>query len=399
MTISSTNPITAPFDLAAARARFSSLRDNDFAFFDAPGGSQVPDEVGVAISDVLRDASANLGAFYATSERVARLVDASRKAAARFMGGDPENIVFGPNMTSLNFTLTRTAARTFEPGDEIVVTRLDHDGNVAPWRELAHDLGLVLRIAEVTPDLRVDVEHLASLMNERTRVVAFPWASNAVGSIADATEICRLAHEVGAITWVDAVHYAAHREMNAREIGADVLLCSPYKFCGPHLGMAHVEPAVADAWRPYKVEPRGLDPLGARFETGTLPYELLGGLLATFNYLDSLGGLGVLGDYEDQLGRYLIESLPDEVEVFGPALQHRVPTFLMHIDGVTAESVARSLAVDSVGVWHHDHWYAVNLPERLPFKGDTVRMGLLHYNTVNEVDRLVASLERVISKR
>ena len=397
--MTSTTSVTRVFDVEAVRNRFSSLRNNDFAFFDAPGGSQVPDEVGEAITAVLRDASANLGAFYATSERVAVLVVAARAAAARFMGGDAENIIFGPNMTSLNFMLTRTAARDFKAGDEIVVTRLDHDGHVAPWRELAHDLGLVLRIADVTPDLRIDMDHLASLLNKRTKVVAFPWASNAVGTIADAKEICRLAHEVGAITWVDAVHYAAHRTMDARAIGADVLLCSPYKFCGPHLGMAHVEPAVANSWRPYKVQPRGLDPLGARFETGTASYELLGGLLATFRYLDSLGGFDVLGSYEDELARYLLDTLPDEVQVYGPDLKFRVPTFLISIDGVEAESIARSLAAENVGVWHHDHWYAVNLPERLPFKGDTVRMGLLHYNSVEDVDKLTTALTGVIGRR
>ena len=390
---------TSVFDVEHARARFSSLRHNDFAFFDAPGGSQVPDEVGEAVAGVLRDSSANLGAFYAASERVADLVVAAREGAARFMGGDPENIIFGPNMTSLNFMLTRTAARNFSAGDEIVVTRLDHDANVAPWRELAHDLGLVVRVADVTSDLRIDMAHLTSLLNERTKVVAFPWASNAVGTVSDAEEICRLAHEVGAITWVDAVHYAAHRTMDARAIGADVLLCSPYKFCGPHLGMAHVEPAVADSWRPYKVQPRGLDPLGARFETGTASYELLGGLLATFSYLDSLGGLDVLGAYEDELARYLLDTLPTEVRVYGPALQFRVPTFLISIDGVEAESIARSLAAQNVGVWHHDHWYAVNLLERLPHKGDTVRIGLLHYNSVEDVDRLTQALADIIGRR
>lgn len=390
---------TSVFEIEGVRKRFTSLRHNDFAFFDAPGGSQVPDEVGEAIAGVLRDSSANLGAFYPASQRVAGLVVAAREAAARFMGGDPENVIFGANMTSLNFMLTRTAARNFAAGDEIVVTRLDHDANVAPWRELARDLGLVLRIADVTPDLRIDMEHLASLLNERTKVVAFPWASNAVGTITDAKEICRLAHEVGAITWVDAVHYAAHRSMDARAIGADVLLCSPYKFCGPHLGMAHVEPAVADSWRPYKVQPRGLDPLGARFETGTAPYELLGGLLATFSYLDSLGGFDVLGAYEDELARKLLDTLPTEVEVYGPALRYRVPTFLISIDGVEAESIARSLAADNVGVWHHDHWYAVNLLERLPYKGETVRIGLLHYNSVEDVDQLNDSLAKVISRR
>ena len=386
-------------DIAAVRARFSSLRTNDFAFLDAPGGSQVPDEVGNAIAEVLRDSSANMGAFYPASKRVEALVDKAREEAARFMGGDADNIIFGPNMTSLNFMLSRTAGRNFAPGDEIVVTRLDHDANVAPWRELAHDRGLVLRIADVTPDLRLDMEHLTSLLNERTKVVAFPWASNAVGTIADAQEICRLAHEVGAITWVDAVHYAAHRSLDARAIGADVLLCSPYKFCGPHLGIAHVEPRVAGEWRPYKVQPRGLNPLGARFETGTASYELLGGLLATFRYLDSLGGFEVLGPYENGLARYLLDTLPDDVQVYGPALTHRVPTFLLSVDGVEAASIAQNLAAHNVGVWHHDHWYAVNLLERLPYQGETVRIGLLHYNSVEDVDRLTSARTGVTSAR
>lgn len=393
--------ITTPtiFDVDGARSRFSSLRDGGFAFFDAPGGSQVPDEVGDAIARVLREASANLGAFYDTSERVTAIVDSARTRAAEFIGGTPGNIIFGPNMTSLNFMLTRTAARDFKEGDEIVVTRLDHDANVAPWRELAADKGLVIKIAETTPDLRLDLDHLASLLTDRTRVVAFPWASNAVGTITDAKAICDLAHSVGAIAWVDAVHYAAHRVVDAAAIGADVILCSPYKFCGPHMGIAHVTTELADTWRPYKVLPRGLDPVGARFETGTASYELLGGLLATFDYLDSIGGFPAIQPYEDELSRYLVQTLPSEVQLYGPALEHRAPTFLFTIDGIPAETIARRLGAEGIGVWNHDHWYAVNLLPRLPYAGESIRMGLAHYNTAGEVDRLAEALNRLIAQR
>src|SRR6266700_2677188 len=277
-------------DVEAVRARFSSLRDGGFVFLDAPGGTQVPDEVGEAIARALREASANLGAGYATSRRVGAILEEAEHKAARFLGCDPHEVTFGQNMTSLNFSLSRTAGRAFQPGDEILVSSLDHDGGVAPWLELAHDRDLVVRHVELNPDTTLDTDDLRRKLGPRTRVVAFAWASNAIGTVIDARRVCQLAHEAGAIAWIDAVHYAAHEPIDVREVGADVLLCSPYKFCGPHLGLACGRAELMETWRPYKARPAPASPLGRRFATGTPPYELLAGFNATTDYLASIGG-------------------------------------------------------------------------------------------------------------
>ena len=263
-------------DVAAVRDRFSSLQG--FAFLDAPGGSQVPDEVGEAIARALREASANLGAGYATSRRVGEILVEAERNAARFLGCEPHEVIFGANMTSLNFMLSRTAARGFRPGDEILVSSLDHDGGVAPWLELAHDTGLVVRHIGLNDDTTLDFEDLQRKLGPRTRVVAFAWASNAVGTIVDAQRVCRLAHDAGALAWIDAVHYAAHEPIDVRETGADVLICSPYKFCGPHIGIAYGRAGVMERWRPYKVRPAPSDPLGRRFATGTHAVRAAGGV-------------------------------------------------------------------------------------------------------------------------
>ena len=257
-------------DVTAARERFSSLQSG-FAFLDAPGGSQVPDEVGDAIARTLREASANMGALYETSRRVGEIVLEAEVNAARFLGCRPHEVIFGPNMTSLNFMLSRTAGRDFAPGDEILVSSLDHDGGVAPWLELAHDKDLVVKHVELHDDTTLDYDDLRRKLCERTRVVAFAWASNAVVTIVDAQRVCSLAHEAGALAWIDAVHYAAHAPIDVAEVGADVLICSPYKFCGPHLGVAYGNERVLERWRPYKARPAPTTPLGRRFATGTLP--------------------------------------------------------------------------------------------------------------------------------
>ena len=378
------------FSVDAARARFSSLRSG-FAFFDAPGGTQVPDEVGDAIAAALRDASGNLGAPYATGRAVETILVRAKDDAARFLGCSPDEISFGMNMTTLDFALSRAAGRDFAAGDEVLTTQLDHDGGVAPWVELAADKGLVVRVAQATEELTVDYADLEQQLNDRTRVVAFALASNATGTVADAKRICALAREAGAISWIDAVHYAAHEPIDVREFGCDVLICSPYKFCGPHLGMAYVRQELAETWRPYKARPSAATPVGRRFETGTLPYELLAGFSATIAYLDSLGGLGVLRDYERDLGRYLIENLPGNVTLYGPqSMEGRVPTFLFNVEGVPAERAARQLGERGVGVWYADNWYCVALGPRLP--ETSLRAGLIHYNTRAEVDLLVEEL-------
>jgi cysteine desulfurase family protein (TIGR01976 family) len=379
-------------DPTAVRRRFSSLQSG-FAFLDAPGGSQVPDSVGEAVARCLREASANMGASYETSRRVAAIVGEAESKAAAFLGCEPSEVIFGPNMTSLDFTLSRTAGREFVAGDEILVSSLDHDGGVAPWLELAHDKDLRVQHIELRPDTTLDYDDLAAKLTERTRVVAFAWASNAIGTIVDAARVCELAHSVGALAWVDAVHYAAHEPIDVAAIGADVLLCSPYKFCGPHLGIAYGRTALLESWRPYKARPAPTSPLGRRFETGTLPYELLAGFNATIDYLGEVGGMDAIVPYERALGERFLDTLPDSVTVYGlPTLEGRVPTFLVNVEGAPAAEVATRLGERGIGVWAHNTWYSLNLYQRLGYEGDAIRIGFIHYNTADEVDRLVSEL-------
>ncbi|MGH3256914.1 MAG: cysteine desulfurase-like protein [Streptosporangiaceae bacterium] len=387
-----TEIIRPGLDITAVRDRFSSLRN--FAFLDAPGGSQVPDEVGEAIARALREASANLGAGYATSLRVKAILEEAESKAARFLGCEPHEVIFGPNMTSLNFTLSRTAARGFSPGDEILVSSLDHDGGVAPWLEVAQDTGLIVRHVELNDDTTYDFDDLQSKLGPRTKVVAFAWASNAIGTVTDARRVCKLAHDVGALAWIDAVHYAAHEPIDVRDIGADVLLCSPYKFCGPHLGVAYGRAEVVDRWRPYKARPAPTSPLGRRFETGTQSYELLAGFNAAIDYLDSIGSFAAIAPYERSLGQRFLDGISDAVTVYGlPGMEGRVPTFLINVEGVPAEDVAARLGAADIGVWAHDSWYSLNLYKRLGYSDKSVRIGFIHYNTPDEVDRLIEALE------
>jgi cysteine desulfurase family protein (TIGR01976 family) len=381
------------FDVAAVRERFSALQQ-PFAFMDAPGGTQVPDEVGQAMADAVRDASGNLGAPYATGRAVEAILARAKEDAARFLGSSPAEIVFGQNMTTLDFALSRVAGRELREGDEILVTALDHDGGVAPWVELAADRGLVVRTAVARDDLTVDVDDLERQLTDRTRVVAFAWASNAVGAVVDATRICALARDAGALSWIDAVHYAAHEPIDVADLGCDVLLCSPYKFCGPHLGVAHVREEVAETWRPYKARPSQSSPVGRRFETGTPAYELLAAFSATIAYLDSIGGMGPIRDYERMLGERFLARLPHGVTLVGPqGMEGRVPTFLLTIDGIEAADAAHRLAERGFGVWYSDNWYCVGLEDRLP--PSSLRVGFAHYNTAVEVDRLAGELGRL----
>src|SRR2546421_5438957 len=260
-------------DVEAVRRRFSSLRGG-FVFLDAPGGSQVPDEVGEAIAQALRDASGNLGAPYETGRRVEAIVDRARSDAGRFLGCSADDVIFGTNMTTLDFALSRTASRDWQEGDRILVTRLDHDGGVAPWVELAADRGFEVDWIDVTEDLRLDLDDLERKLDERVRVVALVLASNAVGTITDAPRVAELAHAVGALTWVDAVQYAAHEPVDVQALGCDVFIASAYKFCGPHLGVAYGRHELLESWRPYKARPAQSEPVGRRFEPGTAPFEL-----------------------------------------------------------------------------------------------------------------------------
>jgi cysteine desulfurase family protein (TIGR01976 family) len=381
-------------DVDAARARFSAL-DRPLAFFDGPGGTQCPDEVIDAIADYMRVSNANIGAPYETSMRTDALVDESRVRAAAFLGCTTEEVAFGPSMTSLNFLLTRAFGRTLEPADEVVVTRLDHDGNVAPWLELAHDLGIEVRFAELTDELEVDYDHLASLLSERTRVVAFPIAANSVGTAPDVRRIVDLAHEAGALAWADAVHWGPHGRTDVAAWDVDVLICSPYKFFGPHLGLAFGKRELLESWRPYKVRPAADEPVGHRFELGTLPHELLAGFVAAVDYVDSVGWDAIRA-HESALGARFLAGLPDEIDLYGlRTMEGRVPTFCFNVPGRTPEEAATLLAERDLAVWH-GNYYALEVMRHLDLPDGAVRAGIVHYNTEAEVDRLLAALAELV---
>jgi cysteine desulfurase family protein (TIGR01976 family) len=382
---------TVALDVAAVRARFSAL-DTPTAFLDGPGGTQVPDSVIEAMASCLREANANLGGPFETSRRADALVEDAHEAAARFLAASPEEVGFGQNMTTLNFALTRTLGRELEAGDEIVVTRLDHDGNVAPWLELARDLDLVVRSADLNEEnCTVDVDDLRRQLSGRTRVVAFPWASNAVGSISPVRRIAELAHDAGALAWVDAVHYAPHGPIDAAAVGADILICSPYKFFGPHLGLFFSRREVVERWRPYKVRPSADEPVAHRFETGTLSHESLAGFTAAVEYLESVGWDAIQA-HERELGQRFLDGLPPQYRLYGvPTMQGRVPTFALTHPDRSPEELAARLGERDIATWP-GNYYAVEVMERLGLPDGTLRIGFVHYNTHDEVDRVLTAL-------
>jgi cysteine desulfurase family protein (TIGR01976 family) len=369
---------TAVLDIEAVRAQFSALQ-RPFIFLDGPAGTQLPDTVIEAITGYLRESNANVGGAFETSRRTGDLIDNARGAAARFLSCSESETIFGPSMTNLNFMLTRTVGRELREGDEVVVTRLDHDANVAPWLELAYDLDIHVRFADY------DLSDLEEQLSERTRVVAFPWASNALGTLADAERICGLAHDAGALAWVDAVHYAPHGPIDVGAIDADVLLCSPYKFYGPHLGLAFVRRELLDRWRPYKVRP------APGYETGTMQHELLAGFVAAVEYVESLGWDAITA-HERELGQRFLDGLPGNVRLYGlPTMDGRVPTFAITLEHKSPAEVAEHLAERGIFVWHGDY-YAVEVMRRLRLPDGAVRVGIVHYNTADEIDRLLGEL-------
>jgi cysteine desulfurase family protein (TIGR01976 family) len=374
----------------AVRARFTALQQ-PLTFFDGPGGTQVPDAVIDAIATYLQEANANAGGPFSTSRATDELLESAHATAARFLSASVDEVAFGANMTTLNFALSRAASREWKPGDEIVCTRLDHDGNVAPWLEIAHDRDLVVRFADVDDECRLDLEQLASLLSGRTRVVAFPWASNAVGTLTPVAEIVKLAHDAGALAWVDAVHYGPHGPIDVQAVEADVVLCSPYKFYGPHLGLAFGRRELLESWRPYKVRPAADHPVGSRYETGTLAHELLAGFVAAVEYLDDVGWEFVL-EHEHALGERLLAGLPERWTLHGvPTMDGRVPTFAITHDSVSPQAAAERLGERGFAVWHGDY-YAVEIMRRLRLDDGAVRVGIVHYNTEDEVQRLLAEL-------
>jgi cysteine desulfurase family protein (TIGR01976 family) len=381
-------------DVNAARARFTAL-DRPLAFFDGPGGTQCPDEVIDAIAGYLRSDNANIGAPYETSIRTVQLVEQAHATAARFLSCDPGEVAFGPSMTSLNFLLTRTLARTLSAGDEILVTKLDHDANVAPWLELERDLGLVVRFVDVHDDLTLDLDDLERQLTDRTSVVAFPIASNAVGTTPDVARIVELAHGAGALAWADAVHYGPHGRIDVSGWDVDVLLCSPYKFFGPHMGMAFGKREFLESLQPYKVRPSENEPVGNRFQHGTQQHELLAGFVAAVEYVESLGWEAIVA-HETQLGHRFLDGVPEAVELYGlRSMEGRVPTFAFNLPGRSSEQVATELAAREIAVWHGDY-YAVEIMKQLGLEGTgAVRAGFVHYNTPAEVDRLLTALDEL----
>ncbi len=382
-------------DVAAARARFSALQ-RDLVFFDGPGGTQVPDEVIKAVSDYFLTSNANVSGPYETSRHTEALDARARESAGRFLGCDASEIVFGANMTTLSFALSRTIGRDFRPGDEVLCTKLDHDANVSPWLELAHDKDLTVRFVDINEDTTLDLGDLERQLTDRTRVVAFPVASNAVGTLTDVRRISNLAHQAGAVAWADAVHYGPHGPIDVAEFGVDVLICSPYKFFGPHLGVAFGRRELMESWRPYKVRPAPSEPLGKRFETGTLPYELLAGFLAAVEYVWSLGWDDIVG-WERELGTQFLSGLPESIQVHGlSTMDGRVPTFAFSVDGISAEEAASRLGERGFAVWW-GNYYALEVMKRLGLEDDggAVRVGFVHYNTAEEVDRLLDELARL----
>ena len=411
-------------DVAAARRRFPALA-RPLVFLDGPGGTQVPDTVIEAITGYLSESNANLGGPFPTSRESDLVVSRARIAAAAFLGCSPDEVGFGPNMTTLNFTLSRAVGRELAPGDEIVATRLDHDANVAPWLELARDRDLVVRLVDLTDDCRLDLADLERQLSERTRIVAFPWASNAVGTITDVRRVVDLAHEAGALAWVDAVHFAPHGPI---DVGAPrapgggggagaaggpapppgpragaapaphVLLCSPYKFFGPHLGLFYGRREVLERWRPYKVRPADDEPVGHRFETGTQPHEALAGFVAAVEYVRSVGWDAIRA-HERELSRRFLDGLPARYRLHGPAgPDGRTPTFAITHPTLSPWEVAQTLGERGVAVWP-GNYYALEVMQRLGLEDGAVRIGFVHYNTADEVDRVLAELDDLARPR
>jgi len=391
-------------DLTAVRSQFPALATGA-AYFDGPGGSQVPQRVIDAMTAYLRDSNSNLGGAFRTSHESDEVMERGRAAAADFTGGEPEGLAFGANMTTLNFQLAHAVARTMKPGDEIVVTALDHDANVSPWLVVAEDHDLVVRTAPLrVEDMTLDLDRLEQLVTDRTRVVAFTLASNAVGSIPDAERIAAAAHRVGALAWADAVHIAPHRRLRARAIGIDVQICSPYKFFGPHLGIAAIRQDLAESLPADRVRPADETPPGHRFEAGTQSHEAIAGATAAIDYLRELGGgsldtaFDAIEEHETRLGARFLSGLPDGVELYGIRTpEGRTPTFCFNVAGRGPREVAELLGEQDLYVWD-GNYYALEPMRALGIDdtGGAVRAGFLHYTTEEEVDRLLEALADLV---
>ncbi len=387
-------------------------------FLDGPGGTQVPQRVIDAMSGYLRQGSSNLGGPFVTSREADELSEQARLAMRDLLNARrTEEIVFGQNMTSLTFAMSRALSRTWEPGDEIVVTRLDHDANISPWLMAAADRGATVRWLDFRPEnCTLALETLPELLNDRTRLVAVSYASNAVGSISDVRQVVELAHAVGALVYVDSVHYAPHGLLDVQALDCDFLACSAYKFFGPHQGVLYGKYDLLDGLTAYKVRPAPAHPPG-KWETGTQSLESLAGTVAAVEYLAAIGGedgnrrerlvraMTSTSRYEMQLSERFLRGATrvPGLHVYGVTniedLDHRAPTFAVSLDGYTPEEVATALGEQGIFVWH-GHYYAVAVMERLGLleQGGLVRIGFVHYNTAAEVDQVLAALQELAEK-
>jgi len=413
---------TTALDLDWIRSQFPSLRQtvngHPATFLDGPGGTQVPQRVIDAISDYLKRHNANTGGAYATSRHTDAIIAGARSAMADFLGCDPHEVVFGANMTSLTFAMSRSIGRELGPGDEILLTHLDHDANISPWRAL-EERGVTIRMAEIhEQDCTLDMDDLERKINDRTKLVAAGYASNAVGTINNAKEIIRLAHLRGAMTYIDAVHYAPHGPIDVRALDCDFLVCSTYKFFGPHMGVLYGKREHLKRLEPYKVR-ANTNAIPNRWEWGTLNHECIAGITAGVDYLADLGRrvnpaastrrVAVLAAFDaiQKYERGLMESLIRRLllipglKVYGindpMRFDQRCPTIALRVKGHTPLELATQLGELGFFTWD-GNYYALNLTERLDVEkdGGFLRIGLAHYNTAEEVDRFVAALQKIV---
>jgi len=408
---------TNPLDLAWVRSQFPSLSQrvngHATAFLDGPGGTQVPQRVIDAISDYLRTSNANTHGAYATSRRTDEVIAGARAAMADFLGCDADEVVFGPNMTSLTFAISRAIGRGLGPGDEILLTHLDHSANVSPWQAL-EERGVKIRFADIhEADCTLNLDDLASKITPRTKIVAVGYASNAVGTINDVKAIVRLAHDAGALAYMDAVHYAPHGPIDVRELDCDFLACSTYKFFGPHMGVLYGKREHLARFSPYKVR-ANTNEVPERWEHGTLNHECIAGIAACAEYLAELGrrseqvtgrrqaiqaAYRAIQQYERGLTDKMLRGLRKipGLRLYGisdPAQSaSRCPTFAVRIEGHTPLELATKLGERGIFTWD-GNYYAINLTERLGVEkdGGFLRIGFVHYNTEEEVDRVLEAL-------
>jgi cysteine desulfurase family protein (TIGR01976 family) len=419
------NAVTPALDLSWVRAQFPSLAQtvngHPAAFLDGPGGTQVPQRVIDAMADYLRRDNANTGGAYATSRRTDAMIVGARAAMADFLHSGADEIVFGPNMTTLTYAISRAIGRDLGPGDEIVVTRLDHDANVSPWLALAGERGVTVRWAEINEqDCTLDMANLASKINRKTKLVAAGYASNAVGTVNPVKEIVRLAHAAGALAYVDAVHYGPHGLIDVAALDCDFLVCSTYKFFGPHMGVLFGKREHLQRLRPYKVRPLN-DAVPYRWEWGTLNHECIAGIAACVEYMADLGRhahpeaptrrkaieAAYLAIHEHERG-LLERIIPGLLRIPGAKIygitdparfDQRCATLAVRIDGHTPLGLAAQLGGRGFFTWD-GNYYALNLTEKLDVEksGGFLRIGLVHYNTIEEVDRLLAALKEIMEE-